>query len=64
MITACQAGELDRRDRIAALDSYLRELDVEPGPVSESEQSAAREGADGALGDPAQAMPGRASRTA
>ncbi|MDQ3631625.1 MAG: type II toxin-antitoxin system CcdA family antitoxin [Actinomycetota bacterium] len=40
------AGELDRRAKIAALDRYLRELDVELGPVSGKELKAAAEWAD------------------
>jgi len=43
--------ELDRRDKIAALDSYLRELDAELGPVPAAEQDAARSWAAQALGD-------------
>jgi hypothetical protein len=43
--------ELDRRNKIAALDSYLRELDAELGPVPATEQEAARRWAAQALGD-------------
>lgn len=43
--------ELDRRDKIAALDSYLRELDVALGPIPSDELQAARLWADRALGD-------------
>ncbi|MGI8411125.1 MAG: type II toxin-antitoxin system CcdA family antitoxin [Solirubrobacteraceae bacterium] len=56
--------ELDRRERIGALDRYLRALDVELGPVPTDEQAAAREWADRALGEPPQQMPVRANRTA
>jgi hypothetical protein len=35
------AEELDRRAKIAALDSYLRELDAELGPIPTDEQLAA-----------------------
>lgn len=41
--------ELDRRARIAALDSYLRELDLELGPIPHDEDVAAREWADRVL---------------
>jgi hypothetical protein len=56
--------ELDRRDKIAALDTYLRDLDVELGPVSDDEQLAAEEWANRVLGDPSHHKPGRANRTA
>lgn len=56
--------ELDRRTKIAALDSYLRELDVELGPIPSDEQVAAREWADRALDDAVQRRSGRASQTA
>lgn len=42
--------ELDRRARIAALDRYLRELDVALGPVSAGEEADAREWANRAFG--------------
>lgn len=44
--TAALEAELDRRVKIAALDSYLRELEAERGPVPEPEQAAARQWAD------------------
>ena len=50
--------ELDRRARIAALDSYLAELDATLGPVSAVEQSDARAWADAAFGDVAPRHPG------
>jgi len=56
--------ELDRRAKIDALDIYLRELHAELGPVSSEEQTAAREWADRALGDPGGRRPGHASATA
>lgn len=56
--------ELDRRAKIAALDSYLKELDGERGPVSKEDQAAAREWADRALGHSGQPAPGPATRTA
>ena len=56
--------ELNRRERIGALDRYLRALDAELGPVSSEEQAGAREWADRALGEPPQRMPIRTSRTA
>ena len=43
--------ELDRRAKNAALDSYLRELDVALGPVSADDEAAAREWADRGFGD-------------
>jgi len=42
--------ELDRRAKINALDSYLRELDLALGPVCERDAAAAREWADRAFG--------------
>lgn len=46
------AEELDRRDKIAALDSYLRELDATLGPIPDDELVDAREWADRMLADP------------
>ena len=43
--------ELDRRAKIAALDDYLRELDIALGPIAADVESAAREWADRAFGD-------------
>lgn len=43
--------ELDRRARIAALDSYLRELDEALGPIPQDELDDARRWADRMLGD-------------
>lgn len=43
--------ELDRREKVAALDSYLQALDAALGPVPRDEQHAAREWADRMLGD-------------
>jgi len=40
------AEELDRLAKIAALDTYLAELDAELGPMSDQEEAAAREWAD------------------
>lgn len=56
--------ELDRRSKVDALHSYLRELDIELGPVSEDEQAAAREWAEQALDDPRQSMSSDVSRMA
>ena len=56
--------ELDRRDRIAALDSYLQELDAVLGPVPNDEREAARRWADHALGDERRRADGAARRTA
>jgi post-segregation antitoxin CcdA len=41
--------ELDRRAKTAALDGYLRELDVALGPVSAEDEAAARDWADRAF---------------
>ena len=49
--TSALTEELDRRARIDALDSYLRELDVARGPVSADDAAVAREWADRAFGD-------------
>jgi hypothetical protein len=46
LATAALADELDRRTRVAELDSYLRQLDVELGPIPDDERRAAREWAD------------------
>ena len=46
------AEELDRRSKIAELDAYLADLDVELGPVSATEQTAAADWADRVLPDP------------
>jgi hypothetical protein len=56
--------ELDRRDKIAALDSYLQELDAVLGPVPNDERAAARRWADRALGDERRPADGAARRTA
>ena len=56
--------ELDRRAKIVALDSYLRELDVELGPVSSDEQVVAQEWADRVLGTSDQPRSARTSQTA
>lgn len=51
--TAALSEELDRRVKIAELDSYLRELDATLGPVSAEDSAAARAWADRAFGDAA-----------
>ena len=61
---AALAEELDRRAKIAALDEYLRELDAELGPVSESDRAAAQEWADRVLGEARPPVPVRGTRTA
>ncbi len=43
--------ELDRRAKIAALDDYLRELDIALGLVPAEDQAAARDWAARAFGD-------------
>jgi hypothetical protein len=54
--------ELDRRAKIAALDSYLRELDIALGPVSVEDEAAARDWADRAFGDGARPPAARSRR--
>jgi len=54
---AALSQELERRAKIAALDSHLRELERELGPVPRDEQVAAREWADRVLDDAGQARP-------
>jgi predicted transcriptional regulator len=46
LAAAAVAEELDRRAKIAALDSYLAELDAELGPLPDHEVAAARRWAD------------------
>lgn len=55
--------ELDRRAKIAALDSYLQELEAELGPISSGEQDAAQQWADRVLEASGQPRSGRATRT-
>jgi len=43
------AEELERRAKVAELDAYLADLDVEFGPIPQQESAAAREWADQAL---------------
>lgn len=45
--------ELDRRAKLRALDDYLRELELELGPVSADDEAAARAWATQAFGDDA-----------
>jgi hypothetical protein len=40
---------LDRRAKLAELDTYLAELEAELGPITAAEQAAAREWADRAF---------------
>lgn len=49
LATAALAEELDRRQKLAALDAYLAELEAEHGPVPEHELAAARAWADQVL---------------
>jgi hypothetical protein len=56
--------ELERRDKIAALDDYLRELDAALGPIPSDEQEAARQWADSMLGDARQSLSAHAKPTA
>ena len=46
------AAELERLAKIATLDAYLAELDVELGPASETERAEAAAWADRVLGTP------------
>ena len=55
LVAAALAGELDRRAKLAELDSYLAELDAELGPVPQHELRAAREWADAVLSSPGDA---------
>ena len=64
MAASAIRDELDRRDKIAALDSYLQELDAVLGPVPNDEREAARRWADRALGDERRPADGGARRTA
>ena len=48
---AALSEELDRRAKVAALDTYLQELESELGPVPPSEQSGAARWAAAVLGD-------------
>jgi predicted transcriptional regulator len=48
--TAALREELDRRDKIAALDAYLAALEAELGQVPPDEEAAARAWVDGVLG--------------
>jgi len=48
---AAVAEELDRRSKIAALDSYLDELEAGLGPIPPQEQEDARRWADRMLSD-------------
>jgi len=56
--------ELDRRAKIDALDSHLKELDAELGPLSSDEETAARKWADRALGGAGQRSSGHTHRSA
>lgn len=56
---AALSEELDRRSKIAALDSYLHQLDAELGPISREERDAAQQWADRVLGNSEQPVSGR-----
>lgn len=60
---AALSEELDRRSKIAALDSYLQQLDAELGPISLEERDAAQQWADRVLGSSEQPVSSR-TRTA
>jgi len=49
LAAAALAEELDRRAKLAELDTYLAELEAELGPITAAEQAAAREWADRAF---------------
>jgi predicted transcriptional regulator len=55
--------ELDRRDKIAALDAYLQELDAALGPIPRDEQESARLWADRMLGEARQPISPHADRS-
>lgn len=59
--TAALAEELDRLDKIAALDAYLARLDAELGPIPADEQAAAAVWADRVL-TPQASQPAKARR--
>lgn len=61
---AALVEELDRRERIAALDEYLSALEAELGPIPDAERVAAREWADGALPDAAPPVSRRSGHAA
>lgn len=48
--TSALSEELDRRAKVAALDSYLRQLSIELGPISDEDQEKAQQWVDQALG--------------
>ncbi|MGH3885846.1 MAG: type II toxin-antitoxin system CcdA family antitoxin [Pseudonocardiaceae bacterium] len=65
LAAAALAAELERRAKIAELDSYLADLDAEFGPISQQESVAAREWADQVLpASAASADAARGTRTA
>lgn len=51
--SAALADELDRRDKIAALDAYLADLEAELGPPTATELAEASQWADRVLAKPA-----------
>ena len=51
--SAALADELDRLDKVAALDAYLTELEAELGPLSADELDEAARWADRVLAKPA-----------
>lgn len=61
--TGALTDELDRRERLAALDDYLVELEAELGPVPEDEAAAAVDWVD-SLGHPGSQAGSAARRTA
>jgi len=64
LAAAALSEELDRRAKIAALDSYLQVLDAELGPIRRDEQEAAQQWANQALGSSGQPAADAATRTA
>jgi Post-segregation antitoxin CcdA len=63
--TMALVDELDRRDKIEALDAYLAQLDAEFGPIGPEEASAAATWADRVLSTlpkPAGKQPARQQR--
>jgi post-segregation antitoxin (ccd killing protein) len=65
LATAALGEELDRQQKVAALDAYLAELQTVLGPIGAEQAAAAERWVDSVLaGQPAPARPRRRSRSA